>query len=208
MLVPQDSRKITRGNQQQRVDCNPQTKENKCSLQKQLSLKWSERYRPESNAFDGESPVYRFETIRNRVFSVSTYDAIYAIVRQIPYGKVATYGQVAELASLPRQARLVGYALYRVDMQLDDVPWHRVINAKGEVSESPFRYGTDYLQRSLLEQEGVVFSKQGKVSLRQYRWQPDIALICAYRRVVSEGADGSDTCNSDGSSPYAGISPD
>ena len=65
---------------------------------------------------------------------MSTYDQIYAIVRQIPEGQVATYGQVAELAGLGGKARLVGYALYRVDMRSSDIPWHRVINAKGEIS--------------------------------------------------------------------------
>lgn len=107
----------------------------------------------------------------------TTYDRIYAVVRQIPPGKVATYGQVAELAGLPRQARLVGYALYRVDMATSDVPWQRVINAKGEVSESPLRHGTDYIQRSLLEDEGIEFSKAGKISLSRYRWQPDLDEI-------------------------------
>ncbi len=102
---------------------------------------------------------------------MSAYEAIYAIVRQIPLGKVATYGQVAVLADLPGQARLVGYALYRVDMQTSDVPWHRVINAKGEISYSPFRQGADYLQRSLLEQEGIPFSPSGKIDLKQYQWQ-------------------------------------
>ena len=63
-----------------------------------------------------------------------TYDQIYAVVRQIPEGQVATYGQVAELAGLGGKARLVGYALYRVDMRSSDIPWHRVINAKGEIS--------------------------------------------------------------------------
>lgn len=104
---------------------------------------------------------------------MSTYDAIYAVVRQIPAGQVATYGQVAELAGLPGRARLVGYALYRVDLSHSDVPWHRVINAKGEISYSPFRQGADYLQRSLLEQEGIQFSTEGKISFRSYRWQPD-----------------------------------
>lgn len=107
---------------------------------------------------------------------MSTYDAIYAVVRQIPSGRVATYGQVAQLADLPGQARLVGYALYRVDMNLADVPWQRVINAKGEVSESPFRNGTDYLQRSLLEQEGIKFNDNGKVNLKQYLWRPELPL--------------------------------
>lgn len=103
----------------------------------------------------------------------SSYDVIYAVVRQIPPGKVATYGQVAELANLPGHARLVGYALYRLDMENSDVPWHRVINTKGEISQSPFRYGTDYLQRSLLEQEGIEFNPNGKISLSEYQWHPD-----------------------------------
>lgn len=102
---------------------------------------------------------------------MSAYDVIYAIVQQIPVGKVATYGQIAELANMPGQARLVGYALYRVTPD-QAVPWHRVINAKGEISESPFRHGDDHLQRALLEQEGIQFSSAGKISLQEYRWQP------------------------------------
>ncbi|MDX2096698.1 MAG: MGMT family protein [Leptolyngbyaceae cyanobacterium bins.59] len=104
---------------------------------------------------------------------MSTYDQIYIIVCHIPKGQVATYGQVAELAQLPGQARLVGYALYRVDMQTSDIPWHRVINAKGEVSHSPLRHGTDYWQRSLLESEGIVFDAKGRVNLRDYQWRPE-----------------------------------
>jgi methylated-DNA-protein-cysteine methyltransferase related protein len=53
------------------------------------------------------------------------------------------------------------------------VPWHRVINAKGEISTSPFRLGSDDLQRSLLEGEGVVFDKRDRVSLAKYRWIPN-----------------------------------
>ncbi|AFY72814.1 putative methylated DNA-protein cysteine methyltransferase [Synechococcus sp. PCC 7502] len=104
--------------------------------------------------------------------SASSYDRIYAIVRQIPQGKIATYGQIAELSGLVGKARVVGYALYRVDPQTSDIPWHRVVNAKGEISESPFRNGGDYLQRSLLEQEGIKFSLN-KINLRDYRWYPD-----------------------------------
>lgn len=103
---------------------------------------------------------------------MSSYDAIYAVVRQIPPGKVATYGQVAELANLPRRARLVGYALYQVDLDHDDIPWQRVINAKGEISHSIFRNGTDYVQRSLLEDEGIEFDANGRINLSVYRWQP------------------------------------
>ncbi|PSB25717.1 MGMT family protein [Stenomitos frigidus] len=104
---------------------------------------------------------------------MSSYEAIYAIVQQIPYGQVATYGQVAELANLPGRARLVGYALFRVAPEAD-IPWHRVINSKGEISESPVRYGSDHLQRSLLEAEGLQFNAQGRVNLRTYRWQGKI----------------------------------
>ncbi|MBW4473171.1 MAG: MGMT family protein [Stenomitos rutilans HA7619-LM2] len=101
---------------------------------------------------------------------MSSYEAIYTIVQQIPYGQVATYGQIAELANLPGRARLVGYALFRVAPEAD-IPWHRVINAKGEISESPVRYGSDYLQRSLLEAEGIEFNTQGRINLRTYRWR-------------------------------------
>jgi methylated-DNA-protein-cysteine methyltransferase-like protein len=102
---------------------------------------------------------------------MSAYHRIYAIVRQIPLGQVATYGQVAELAGMPGQARLVGYALYRVASSAQ-IPWHRVVNAKGTISESPFRYGADHIQRSLLEQEGIPFDAEGRINLAQYRWQP------------------------------------
>lgn len=106
-----------------------------------------------------------------------TYERIYAIVRHIPPGKVATYGQVAELAGLIGKPRLVGYALYRVDMEHDDIPWQRVINAKGEVSQSPFRNGTDDLQRVILEDEGIEFDAKGRIDLKRYRWQPSRAVI-------------------------------
>ncbi len=100
---------------------------------------------------------------------MAAYEVIYTIVRQIPYGQVATYGQIADLANLPGRARFVGYALFRIAPD-SDIPWHRVINAKGEISESPVRLGSDHLQRALLEAEGIQFSPQGKINLRQYRW--------------------------------------
>lgn len=101
---------------------------------------------------------------------MSNYDRIYNTVRQIPWGKVATYGQIADLAGLYGKARLVGYALFRVQIE-DDIPWHRVINAQGEISYSLQRQGGDYLQKVLLEEEGIEFKKSGKVDLNKYRWQ-------------------------------------
>ena len=105
--------------------------------------------------------------------AVNTYDQIYAVVRQIPVGSVATYGQVATLANLDGKPRVVGYALYRVAPAIEDVPWHRVVNARGEVSMSALRHGSDYLQRHLLEAEGIEFDSTGRLSLSRYRWQPD-----------------------------------
>ncbi|MBD1911376.1 MULTISPECIES: MGMT family protein [unclassified Leptolyngbya] len=102
-----------------------------------------------------------------------TYDVIYNVVRRIPYGQVATYGQIADLAGMYGKARLVGYALYRVVVD-SDVPWHRVVNAQGRVSESPFRNGSDALQRVLLEAEGIQFRADGTLSLREYLWRPDV----------------------------------
>jgi len=115
----------------------------------------------------------------------NTYDLIYAVVREIPYGRVATYGQVAELAGLIGKPRVVGYALYRVT-DAAEIPWHRVINAKGEVSRSPHRNGTDDLQQSLLEDEGIKFDAIGKLDLSAYRWQPDPALLESALRHIQQ----------------------
>jgi methylated-DNA-protein-cysteine methyltransferase-like protein len=95
---------------------------------------------------------------------------IWIVVGRIPKGRVATYGQVAELAGLPRQPRLVGYALNALP-DGSRVPWHRVINARGEISLRS-EGGSDRRQRMLLEREGVKFDARGKVSLARFRWQP------------------------------------
>lgn len=100
----------------------------------------------------------------------SNYQKIYAVVRRIPEGKVATYGQIAVLAGLPGHARQVGYALNA--LRDDTVPWQRVINAQGRVSERS-EPGWEGYQRHLLEEEGVVFSEKGAVSLKRFRWEPE-----------------------------------
>src|SRR6516225_9833460 len=87
--------------------------------------------------------------------------AICNIIRRIPEGWVATYGQVAAMAGLPRRARLVGHVLQHLD-PASDIPWHRVVNAKGGVSYSPSRNGGDALQRRLLEQEGIEFDHRDR----------------------------------------------
>ena len=90
-------------------------------------------------------------------FFVRVYDA----VRLIPRGRVATYGQIASLAGLGGHARQVGYAMHALPDDVS-VPWQRVINAKGEVSPRS-EPGMDRLQRSLLEDEGLVFDSNGRI---------------------------------------------
>jgi methylated-DNA-protein-cysteine methyltransferase-like protein len=99
-----------------------------------------------------------------------TYERIYEVVRQVPPGRVVTYGQVAAFAGMPGQARLVGYALNSLPDD-HDVPWQRVINAKGRISERGNPEWEEF-QRILLEAEGVVFNDDGVISLRRYRWEP------------------------------------
>ena len=97
-----------------------------------------------------------------------SYERIYRVVRRIPRGRVATYGQVARLAGLSNHARLVGYALHA--LAREDVPWQRVINARGEVSRRGVD-GPDELQRELLEDEGVAFDLRGRIDLSRFGWK-------------------------------------
>jgi methylated-DNA-protein-cysteine methyltransferase-like protein len=100
----------------------------------------------------------------------TTHRRIHDVVRRIPRGRVATYGQIAELAGLPRQPRLVGYVLNALppDTRL---PWHRVVNAKGQVSPRADGLGGDQIQAQLLAREGVRLVG-GRLSLDRHRWKP------------------------------------
>jgi methylated-DNA-protein-cysteine methyltransferase-like protein len=100
----------------------------------------------------------------------SGYARIYTVVRRIPRGRVATYGQIARLAGLPGHPRQVGYALHAMATERS-VPWHRVINARGEVSRRS-RPGSDEAQRQFLEREGVMFDARARVDLVRYQWRP------------------------------------
>ena len=97
------------------------------------------------------------------------YQAFYDVVAAIPEGRVATYGQIALLAGRPGRARLVGTALGSLD-DASDVPWHRVVNARGEISRRGLG-DSEQLQRILLMSEGVEFNSRGRVDLRRFRWK-------------------------------------
>ncbi len=101
---------------------------------------------------------------------MTTFERIYEIVKQIPRGKVATYGQVALLAGNPRWARVVGYALHQ-NPAPGVIPCHRVVNREGRVAPS-FAFGGSDVQRELLESEGITFRKDGTVDLTTYIWRP------------------------------------
>ena len=98
----------------------------------------------------------------------STFDRIYAVVKRIPRGKVATYGQVAMLAGNPRWARAVGYALH-ANPEPGVIPCHRVLNRFGKTAPA-FAFGGEGRQAELLREEGVEVSADGFVDLDKYLW--------------------------------------
>ncbi|MBI4502030.1 MAG: MGMT family protein [Gemmatimonadetes bacterium] len=98
------------------------------------------------------------------------WERIYAIVRRVPRGRVATYGQIATLAGLKGHARQVGYALHALPDGAS-LPWHRVINAQGKVSP---RADPSYvtIQQKLLEAEGIEIGRGERISLERFGWKP------------------------------------
>jgi len=96
-------------------------------------------------------------------------ERIYDVIKRIPKGKVATYGQVARLAGLPRHARQVGFALAALP-EGASVPWQRVVNAAGRVSAREHPNSRER-QRALLERERVAFDERGRISLDRWGWK-------------------------------------
>jgi methylated-DNA-protein-cysteine methyltransferase-like protein len=98
-----------------------------------------------------------------------TYARIYTVVRRIPRGKVASYGEVARRAGLAGHARQVGYAMHALPAGTS-VPWYRVVNAQGEISRRKGG-GGELEQRILLEREGVEFNRKNRIDLRRFGWR-------------------------------------
>jgi methylated-DNA-protein-cysteine methyltransferase-like protein len=95
---------------------------------------------------------------------------VWAVVARIPAGRLATYGQVAELMGAWGQARQVGWALRRLPLP-SPIPWHRVVNAQGPISMSQAREGSDWMQCELLRAEGIPVDGEGRLPLARHRWQ-------------------------------------
>lgn len=91
------------------------------------------------------------------------------VMRQIPRGKVATYGQIAALAGNPRATRLVVWIL-NSSSQKDKLPWHRVVNSKGRISLKP-NHGYE-IQKVLLQKEGVKFDRSDTIDFDRFLWSP------------------------------------
>ena len=100
---------------------------------------------------------------------MSSYSLYYDVVRTVPEGRVTTYGTVAALAGLPGRARQVGYALAALPDD-HDVPWHRVVNARGEISARAGGSTFETIQHTLLRSEGVAFDARGRIDLERYGW--------------------------------------
>jgi methylated-DNA-protein-cysteine methyltransferase related protein len=103
------------------------------------------------------------------------YETIWQLVKKIPRGKVATYGQIARLAGIEGQARFVGYALHGLKAH-PDVPWHRVINSQGRIS-LPGLAGRR--QRRLLESEKISFTPAGRINLKEFQWNAPASFFTA-----------------------------
>lgn len=108
-------------------------------------------------------PAMRKHSYRN------FYHAVIDIVKKIPRGRVATYGQIAALAGNPRAARQIAWVLHTASKK-HRLPWHRVINRLGGISLP--RYGGYELQRELLTREKVRFEKNDRINLAHYQWRP------------------------------------
>ena len=100
----------------------------------------------------------------------SFFEQVYEMVRQIPSGRVASYGQIARLVGAPRKARFVGFAMHASPGMAGGVPCHRVVFKDGSLAPG-FAFGGPEVQRSMLEGEGVAFQADGRVDMESCSWE-------------------------------------
>jgi len=110
------------------------------------------------------------QEVRAGGVKVGFFDKVYEVVKEIPKGKVATYGQIAGLIGEPKKSKIVGWALHSNPYE-GVVPCHRVVNRFGQLSGA-FAFGGMEVQKKLLEEEGIIFDKGGIIDLQKYQWNP------------------------------------
>ncbi len=98
--------------------------------------------------------------------SCNIYEKIYKTIKLIPFGKVSTYGQIARINNCG--PRLVGYALKAISEPYKNIPWHRVVNSKGEISLKGEGYNS---QKKILRKEGIIFNDKDRINLKIFGWQ-------------------------------------
>lgn len=98
---------------------------------------------------------------------------VWEAVARVPHGRLATYGQIAELIGAWGCARQVGWALRRLPLP-SEIPWHRVVNARGCIAMTPSREGSDWIQRQRLLEEGVPVDQEGRLPLSRFRWRAEV----------------------------------
>ena len=118
------------------------------------------------------------DRLRNkRVVTMATFDLrVHSVVALIPHGRLATYGLVADWIGAYGCARQVGWALRRLSLP-SPIPWQRVVNARGRISMSLSREGSDWIQRELLISEGIPVDDEGRLPLRRFLWEPQAELL-------------------------------
>jgi methylated-DNA-protein-cysteine methyltransferase related protein len=126
-----------------------------------MRFNWKLLYKSEVLPMPNETP-----SINEHASTLSAQ--VYALVRACPVGRVTTYGALAKAVGYPRGARMIGWIMNETPR---GVPAQRVINSKGELSGS-WAFGTPDLMRQLLENEGIIFSEDGRVDLKRYGWEP------------------------------------
>jgi methylated-DNA-protein-cysteine methyltransferase related protein len=100
------------------------------------------------------------------------FENVYELVKRIPEGKVATYGQIARMLGEPRKGKIVGWALHS-NPSPAVIPCHRVVNRFGELSGG-FAFGGSEAQKKLLKKEGILIDESGTIDLRKYLWEPKL----------------------------------
>lgn len=115
--------------------------------------------------------LFRYDFRQMNTTTEKRNERIWATIRDIPRGCVASYGQVAEIAGVPRGARQVGYALRHLPKG-HDVPWHRVIRSSGRIAfEKSSRAYKEQSKRLMMEDVVIL---NGRIDMQKYRWQPDL----------------------------------